>query len=363
MKLYALGLAITLGTIVSINVWVDAAGIDSYGDVAALTRAQTPGSLIVSQDAFDQRAWTKTRLAGKNGCPDLLLLGSSTIGAWSAAFTPGERILNAWLTGPMIEDFEAISHVLREGACAPKRVVFAVDPWLVNAGVSNARWMSLFDEYLSYHQDNAPWRKLLAKTSQQWNLFKERLSFEATRESLGLLLTRARAGVLSAPKPKLIEGTPEVYCAAKPTAAYVRAYDGHFIQCPTWLLDAADIQEIARSYVERNMHGMREFREVDAARMRALAAVVSALRARGSRVLIYAPPYHPITYAKLRAQPLIAAALDDYDRQLTDLATRTGASFVSLRAPSSVPCAPNEFEDSHHASPECVAKVAARVLR
>jgi hypothetical protein len=363
VKLYAFSLAISLAAIAITNSWVDPAGIDTYDDIAALTRAQRENSLIVSPDLFDQRAWTKTRLEGKDGCPELLLLGSSTIGPWSSAFTPGKRVLNAWLGGPMVEDFEAISNVLREIGCAPERVVLSVDPWLINPSVTNSRWMSLFEDYLSYHQGNDPWRRLVSRASRQWDRFKERLSFEATRESLGAVVLRARAGTLGSVKPELFKGTPEQYCSGtKSQAGYVRAYDGHFVECPAWLLSEAAVREVASSYLERNMHGMRDFHQVDPARMSALAGVVVALRARGSQVSIYAPPYHPLTYEMLMARPPIAAALLDYDRQLGALAARTGASFISLRDPRSVPCEESEFEDSHHAAPTCVARMAVRVV-
>jgi hypothetical protein len=363
MRAYASNVVLCLAAIIAVNVIVDVSGMATYDLIVDLTRRQRQDSLIVSAELFDQRAWLEARLLGPGGCPELLVLGSSTVGAWQALFTPGRRLLNGWLTGPTIEDLEATTELLRRAHCVPEHIVLGVDPWLMNAKVTNFRWMSLLDEYLAYHGDRSSLGRYAALATQTWQRFKERLSYEATRESLAVLADRLRAGKIVSVRPRLVERSEADFCAERPAPSYVRSYDGHFFHCPEWLLSEPDVREIARHYVERNTHGMRDFAEVAPSRIAALTRVLSIVRARGSMVTLYAPPYHPIAYAELLAEPRIRAALEQLDLQLQGVAERTGVDVMSLRDPGSIPCGAGEFEDSHHAAPSCVRKVAARLRR
>jgi hypothetical protein len=361
MKLYFSIVFALLFAVYALNARLDVAGIQTYGTVYELTTRQGPSDLLVWPNLFDQRAWLKAKLEQK-GCPERLILGSSTVGALRQDWFPERPFVNGWMGAPTIEDFEATTAILERTDCKPAKILLGVDHWFVNGNFNDKRWTSIAGDFASYQlRRGRPWLAARA-LARYWDTFKERLSFVATRESFVYLVKSAREHSWRTP-PKLIAATPDEFCRTISSVYYIRSYDGHYTTCPVFASSAAAVHATATAYVAANGHQVRQWEQVDDQRIARLRQVVRTLRRRGSAVTLLAPPFHPITYRNLMADDHIRENFRALDSLLTALALEESASFVNLRDPASVGCGEDEFEDSHHGRPACARKVAERLAR
>jgi hypothetical protein len=124
---------------------------------------------------------------------------------------------------------------------------------------------------------------------------------------------------------------------------------------------AAVREEVVR-HVASGPYGLVEF-EWDAGRAARLERLWRQMRARGVRLIVYMPPYHPAAWARLRADPRYAAPLGASAAFLGRLARAVDAPFTDASDPASIPCPEEEFTDVQHARPECLARLWARLLR
>jgi hypothetical protein len=358
MRLYLACLFVPLILAFGMNYWLDASGLESSALVARLAREQGRGDILVSDTQFDWRAWARTRLLS-GPCPDVLVFGSSTVGDFSEDMFPGKVLLNAWMGGPTVEDFEAMTSVLRRSKCHPRTMVVGVDPWWIgNPTVTDRRWMSMLDDYLAFEPQRG-WASTLAlELTVGWARFEDRMSFETTRESFGLLLARFRAAQRG---PHLLRATEAEICASEKLAMYDRVASGNEFYCPAWIPAEGERKRIAERYLANNMHSMASWRDIAWNRIARLRRLLSEWSRDGSAVVLVGMPYHPITFDLLRSNPVLRSNLDLVDGALTQM-QGNGIRFVDLRDPASVPCAEEEFRDSHHSMPSCGRKVTARLI-
>ncbi len=359
MKLFATIVLLGLAGIAWMNSRVDVAGLDTFDRVAELSRRQGPDDLLVWDQLFDQRAWLATKLTARDGCPEVLVLGSSTVGAFRQDMFAHHRILNGWLSAPTVEDLEALTSVLDRAQCRPVSIILGVDPWLLNSAFGDQRWMSLFDDYIAYQPGSDKLRARWLAISRSWSRFKERLNYTTTRTTVQALWRRWR-GHSAAQPPRLVHMAPEAYCDSISTPNYIRASDGHYVSCAKFVPSPGDVEAVARNYVDANTHEIRSWHELDPERLRRLRAVVRTWSARGSRVVVLGPPYHPLAWAALRANPVLRTTLDTLD---ATLASMEGVRYVNAREAASVGCTAAEFEDGHHSQPVCARKIAERLER
>jgi hypothetical protein len=349
----------------SLNTLIDASGINTYSIVYKLTIAQTRNHVIVWDKPFDQRAWVRAKLLEKGECPFLLILGSSTLGGISQDMFNNVSILNAWLTGPAIEDFYGISEILAKANCIPKNILFGIDPWYLNKNVISQRWMSIYSDYLDYH-NRGNWLALAFYKGQRiWAVFKERLSYPATQESLKTLADINYKRYLA---PKLYNLTAEEFCESKYIEEYqtsssevtIRANDGHFKICQKFALAPKQLHDVALGYLRKNMHKMAEWHELDGMRLTQIEKILKEWAEKGSKILIVSPAYHPLTYDILMRNSNVRHNLETLDEFLNGL-SGYHIKYLYLRNPDILGCKEYMFSDSHHAAPSCFEKMAYKV--
>ncbi len=354
-------LGAALLAVVSINRWLDVSGINTSAEVYRLATEQSPDDLLVWENLFDQRSWVKARLERKD-CPEIFVTGSSTVGAFRSEWFKGRRFLNGWLSAPTVEDFEALTSVMLRSGCIPSHIVLGVDHWLLNARFNDRRWISIASDYVVYQQQYGH-RVLSALNApiQYWDLFKERLNFVSTMESVTRLISMLGRGQLPS-HPRLTHATPEQFCVTISSEYYIRSADGHFTTCPVFENSRDKTEILARSYVSSNGHQIREWAAVDSERLERLRVLLSLLHAKGSQIILVAEPFHPATYELLMGDERIRRNFREMDNDLTELARSLSGQFLNFRRPGTIGCGPEEFEDPHHAKPSCLANAAVFIL-
>ena len=356
IKVYLGVLLTSLAAVAVLNAETDVGGLGAGSFSYQLARLQTSHQLIVSEKAIDMRSWLKARLAAPNPTPQLLVLGSSTVGQLdSEQFSP-LRFLNGYLSEPMPEDLEAITTLLEAREARPTVIVLGIDHWFFNSAVNNDRWTTLLAEQAAFERTGttfAPLRRL----KLAWQRGKERLSFEATRESAAYWLHRSDAtGPVEARLTSDLAGACANANATTPL--WVRHFDGHYVLCSSQVPSNEEVLSLARTYVTRNFHQVRTWGSVDSQRFGRLARVLQVWRQLGIQVVLVAPPYHPAAYAELLSADHIRENFQQMDRRLTELSAQVGAIYLNARNPSVPGCVATEFTDSHHSGPSCARKVA-----
>ncbi|MBI3541665.1 MAG: hypothetical protein HY075_00100 [Deltaproteobacteria bacterium] len=358
MRAYLISLIALLTGVFALNSLVDVSGLGTFDEIYGLALGQGPRDVLVWEESFDQRAWVKAMVEKSASC-DVLILGSSTVGGFSSEMFPGRRVLNGWLSNATVEDFEAIAYLLESHpSCRPKTVVFGVDHWLLNPKFNERRWLSLDHEVQRYGGKS---RVQLAATSfvKAWEQLKERLNFTTTRATI--LFLASHSGPHE--RPRLVHDALPAYCREQKTSPVLRFADGHFSYCPQFEPTHVDARTAAVNYVPQDSHGIRGWERVDPERVARLSAVSRRLEALGAKIVYVAPPFHPVTYRDLGRSTSIHRSFDALDALLGKLSAENGATYVNLRNPVAAGCADDEFRDSHHSAPACMAKVANSLLR
>lgn len=351
----------------TMNQWVDVGGSRASNLIYGLASKQGEQQTLVWEKPFDQRQWVKSAIENRI-CPDLLILGSSTIGALSQDMFKERRTLNTFMLGPTIEDFEAFFSILHQSSCIPRVVVIGIDPWFLNKNMNSDRWKSILYDYWRYHHQDGVFEHKIMLLNRFWSRFKENLSFVATRESLKSFI---HMRVNTNDSPKLVTASIHDICQPselqkylKPGSQdlYLREYDGHYETCPQLVPSEKEIQGIAETYLIRNMHSMSNWHEVNNDTMARLKILIEKFKENGSRVLLVVPPYHPITYALLHKDTMIKLNLEKMMSGLEEIANQSSIGFINLQNPEVTGCSISSFNDSHHGGEKCVRRVAHFIL-
>lgn len=350
--------------IYAFNTHIDAAGQQSAAAVYQLARAQNEDQVLVWDRLFDQRIWLKSRLElpRSGGCPDVLIFSSSTLGGIDETNFPNQRFINGWMGAPSIEDLEALTQIIDQSDCHHLQIWLGMDPWFFNVNAKSDRWSSVLGDFVAYQRAHGS--ALLAAKGYLtvWSRFKDRLSFVTTRESL-LYFINHRHDEEHLDQPRLVQagGAVDKLCANSPADLYLRSHDGHFFGCPRFALSPKEISFLATTYLQRNTHSMNQWGQVDPDTLIRLSAALDVLRAKGAKIILVAPPYHPVTYASLYSNAHVRGLLEHLDAALADLARSNGGQYVNTRNPAVAGCTDDEFEDSHHSSTVCLRKVVKAV--
>jgi hypothetical protein len=270
------------------------------------------------------------------------------------------------MSGAAVEDDIALWSLLTRQGKIPELAIFSVDVWVLNAAHEQVRWLALAPEVTRFLDAAGAGHGALWLSVQEarhwWLQARELMSYAVLRRSLQELErglgARKRQGddLLRALQRDLV---PEDEVAGREA---IRA-DGSVIRARAGeARSAVALGDEAARFVAAGAYALKDFRW-DAMRARHLELLWRDMRAHGVMLLAYTPPYHPTAWALLREDPRYAGAIDQSTAFLRDLARRTGASFVDLSDPASIPCAEPEFYDAHHARPACLARIWARLLR
>jgi hypothetical protein len=285
-------------------------------------------------------------------------LSSRLVGAASGEF------YNLGMSAASVEDYVALWSILKSQGKIPAVAVFSVDAWIFSRSNGQVRWLALAPE-VSRFLDAAragggalwlPGRDAL----YLWLQAREYLSFSVLAQSIRdldrLLARRRRQGddLLQSLARDLV---PEEEVAGRNA---IRA-DGSVIRPgPTGGPTTAEVRAEAVRYVATGAYALRGFRWDDERAAR-LDLLWRDMRAAGVTLVAYTPTYHPTAWALLREEPAYAAALDSTAAFLRGLAARTGARFVDLSDPASIPCGEGDFYDAHHPKPACLARIWQRL--
>lgn len=115
------------------------------------------------------------------------------------------------------------------------------------------------------------------------------------------------------------------------------------------------------NHIEMVMTHVPASADPDPRRVEDITEAVRLLRARGTRVAIFLPPTHPRLLASLGDNAVFRAQLEHDREALSELASRTGSSFVDLTDPAASGLVPGDFWDGYHYRSEAAVRVVRAI--
>jgi hypothetical protein len=131
--------------------------------------------------------------------------------------------------------------------------------------------------------------------------------------------------------------------------------------CPSFFPSRAELEKKARSYYDVNFHSIQTWTQMDKSRLARLRRLLSSWKRTGARIVLIAPPFHPLTYERLYSLSTVRARFLEMDDSLSQLAKTDGFEYFNARNPGNF-CPESHFLDSHHSDPTCARAIATRVL-
>ena len=119
------------------------------------------------------------------------------------------------------------------------------------------------------------------------------------------------------------------------------------------------VENHVRLYVSgKAMYSLEGYTELDGRAEQALEALVSHLRQQGKSVILFLPPYHPLTYARLREAPRYHN-VREAERWFRDLGARNACAVLGSFDPGACGFTSGDFYDEMHAKKDALARILA----
>ena len=297
---------IAVTVLVALTLAINAAGErerrahDRY--VRAAAAGVAPGQAVLARRYLSERRLQNARLA-VIARPRVVAFGSSRVQPLSttvAGLRPGE-LYTAGMAGATVEDFIAAWSTLADSGTMPDVALFSIDAWVFNRALAQEDWLEQAPAVERFLAGAGAGRGMLRRHQDeavyQWHQAQQFLSWPVLRASM-TALARDTEG-----EPRADDDVTRALRSAVVAEDRVgtrRAFraDGSVMNdLPT--LNADRLAGVAVDYVVAMRARLADF-DLDVERGRRLGLLWQAMRERGVRVVAYMPPYHPITWARMR---------------------------------------------------------------
>jgi hypothetical protein len=359
VRVFALTLGVLLAVVVGVNVVGGWTAARDESRVQAVAAALRPGEAVLGYLNVDERRFQRARLRVIER-PQVIVFGSSRAmqvnGEMIGVAPPG--FYNLGMSAATVEDFVGLWETLRRQEKIPERVIFSLDPWMLNPQSNRVRWRVLAREVDAFKASHGRWASggrwgIVDVAHASWNRATELLSYEVLRESTRRLqrALRGRSGVAAGSTETLIVPEPAVGDRQALRADGSMIYDGTFQR-----RSPLEVQEDAVHWAATRL-SLNPGRE----RLRLLEALWRDLLGRGVQITAYTPPFHPAAWQVMVAVPRQREALEEALTSIAGLAARMNVPFRDFADPATIPCAAEEFSDGAHPRLSCLEKLFRRL--
>jgi hypothetical protein len=332
---------------------VRVAGGDAYehGIAALLLAGRSVTNIANPKDA----AVVRYVIEGFQRGPEAIVLGSSRSKLIRARFFGTPSFFNNSVAGGGLTDYLALYGLYRERHFAPKLVVLEVSPWVVEP------------TYASIWEDRYPSRRALEEA-----LLGDRPLIPVSHTSAHEYVVRLKEIISPGYfQTSLMTWIHRVHVGA---AAHNNTYfpfepgdvplqetqlsDGSVMYAES-LVKEGDRQQI-RSHAIAYAAGFTGVpRTISVERIALFEAFVRRVERDGAHVVLYFPPYHPVTYERIVASRE-GALLPEVERTLRALAARTGSDTIGSYNPHTAGFGEDDFFDPSHPNADAVARLFAQ---
>lgn len=285
--------------------------------------------------------------------PDVIVLGSSRSKQIRRDFFSGRSFFNFSVSGGGLTDYLACHRLYRQRQFRPQLIILEVSPWVIDPR-RHSMWEDRYPSRSDLEHEIVP-NQQATSASYQWLTravvrVKELISPGYFQLSIMTWLKGARGGAAAAPtyRPFQVGDVPMME---------TELADGSVVY-PEVALDEAGRQRVRANAIEYVTEGLVVPSAIDAERVALLESFIRRLQGDGAEVVLYLPPYHPITYERLLASKEFVP-LTEVERTLRAVAARTGSTTIGSYDPHALGFDGDAFMDGNHLIADAVARVFA----
>ncbi len=271
-----------------VNYWVDRDQILRDDTVVEMVNAIQAGNNICGVEYIDDRTFQKLLIQQQNETPDVLILGSSrTLGIDKSCF-PNQSFFNHSVTNANLEDFLAIVHLYEEVQSLPDTILLGLDQWLLNDAIQRTNWMPLSTDYLNMNEQLG--------FSYDWSIWATRWNYYKNYWS-ELFSTVSFLNGIQKPTSQKWEITTSSECEKD-----IKFADGSRRRNVSHIhRGKSHVERTAKDYVIQSKD--EQFNQLSANKKKQLEQLIFYLKQKGVHLILYIPPYHPITYEGFMNHP------------------------------------------------------------
>lgn len=334
----AAALLVIAATPVMFSFAVDPARLVTTGRAEeAIARTLASGKHVVNFTIYNDRAIEKSLAGMRPRRADVMVLGSSRIQMLRDSAFPGEVMVNAAMSGAVLDDILAVYALYDIVTRRPKRLVIAMDPWSQSYSAPMG-WRSLIFERAALLERlgiaTSPWKDQYTRTKAVLTQLASpeyfRLSALAFRRSgLSTMKWAATTREQNGPMTKLSNGVVVWPIISEDSAARITArYLQHGFQEDIRFQRLAERRDRHSDVLERFLRYLHD---------------------TGVPVTLVLVPYPPEVYAAFTT--LAGNPVAVVDTSLRSMAARTGARVIGGYDPARFGVTRRDYYDESHLRP------------
>jgi hypothetical protein len=287
------------------------------------------GKMVAGPMSYDERDFQRIVVEMSDKPFEVIAIGSSRTMVLRKRFVgPDRSFFNHSVAAASLEDIISVVGIYRARGMMPQTVILGLDPWMFKEKNGLVKWQSIGLYY----------KKMLAEiygkdvtiNLARRNKFQELINLEYTLENISSI-KKGKA------KRLYLTATADI-------DDFVREPDGS-IQFPYVARYKKDeeTQSLARQWIARPENHLTNFTAV--ANMRIFEDFVTYLQKHGTKVVFFLPPFHPITYEKIRETTRI---VEEVETSLRALADKKGIQVLGSYDPTPFGLTSRDFFDGTH---------------
>ena len=293
---------------------------------------------------YNERAFQKEYIKIIREKPDIVVLGSSRSMQVSSDNFPGLSLFNNCVPNAVIQDYLAITQMYYDKGIIPETIIIGVDPWVLIDDNKITRWREYKQEYMKAHF------RITGKKPFS-------LSNISPIKQQDLMLLSPAYFQRSIRKLVKDPGSIAYFHEAESLDSHdqIKMADGSL------LLDAAERQRTeaevlwgAQRYVFD--YRMAKFTEPSRKLTSLLSDFISSLQKDNVDVIIFLPPFHPVTYDMMLGSANFLV-VSEVEKVIRDMAEEKKVKIIGSYDPENCLLDGADFYDHYHPKREAVAGI------
>lgn len=339
--LYSISIIITVIFFVSIfNYKIDSLSL--FGEKKYLKQAATSlieGKMVAGLKNYDDRLFQKYLIESFDKKMDVIAIGSSRTMQLRKSFFLNDTLnyFNHSVSGASLEDYISIIGLYKElHNRIPQTIVLGIDPWIFNENNEQTRWKTL-EEFYNKSLNNI--NNNIQFNENNFNLvkFKQLVNYSYTLENIKFLYNLIQNNEV----PFYTTNTIHIDDT-------VKEIDGSFHYPNKQRFQSEeDVKKLAVEYATSKVYALERFTKLSNKNL--FESFLNYLVKEGVRVIIFLPPYNPVSY-DIFSKKVQYQTLFDVEEYLIKIADEYNLTLIGSYNPHKYNLKNSDFFDGMHAN-------------
>lgn len=328
-----------------INYYVDPANLFNAKYERGIANYLAHGFNVTDVINYDERSLQNYFIKKMPKCPSEIALGASRIMLINSALAHNGNFINNGVSGASLEDILAIYYLYEKKGCKIRKVIFGVEPYLLNDNHNLIGWKSLEQEYKEFSNKllNKPSPYSFETAFQGYDKYYQLLSISYFRSSLDYFMRGVK-----------VDYRPTQDIANN---GFTRLKDGAIYYGALYRKASRDeVEKRAKETFNNRVYSFGEFTRLSEHYKFLFASFIEYLQNKQIEVEFFFTPYHPIVYNFFKGNPdfnMVFKAEDYFLSYATSHQIKIYGSFN----PEKYSLDNSYFYDGFHCNPKGIAKI------